>query len=115
MAIYKTYLDFLQDRKFLEWKIIGSDESNSYWLDFKANNPQLIPHLEEAEAFLRNYKLDSEELSERQRSELLQKHNFIQFEIEQKEAAFYCFCRQRCCRNFYCYRFFLVSNNTHVV
>ncbi len=73
MAIYKTYLDFLQDRKFLEWKIIGSDESNSYWLDFKANNPQLIPHLEEAEAFLRNYKLNSEKLSERQRSELLQK------------------------------------------
>lgn len=73
MVIYKTYLDFLQDRKFLEWKIIGSDESNSYWLDFKANNPQLIPHLEEAEAFLRNYKLNSEKLSERQRSELLQK------------------------------------------
>ncbi len=73
MAIYKTYLDFLQDQKFLEWKIIGSDELNNYWLEFKANNPELIPHIEEAEAFLQNYKLNNMKMDERQRIELLQK------------------------------------------
>ncbi len=71
--MYKTYLDFLQDQRFLEWKIIGSDELDTYWADFKSNNPDLLPLLEEAEVFLLNYKLNQEEIDEINRTVLLQK------------------------------------------
>ncbi len=72
-TMHKTYLDFLQDQKFLEWKIVGSDELNSYWLEFKAKNPELTPHLEEAEVFLQNYKLNQRKMDEQHSMELLQK------------------------------------------
>lgn len=71
--MYKSYVDFLQDQRFLEWKIVDNDESKCYWENFKANNPELIPYMKEAETFLQNYKLNHEVLDEFHRTALLKK------------------------------------------
>ncbi len=63
--------DFLSDRKFLEWKFFDDEELNSYWKEYKEQNPEDIDELNLAEKSLKNYKLNAEKVSEPNREKTL--------------------------------------------
>ena len=61
---YDKFTDFLQDPRFIHWKLFPTAESEAYWHDFLEQNPLLRPLFREAEQHFANIKIEPNKLSE---------------------------------------------------
>ena len=76
------YTEFLKDEKFLRWQLLEDESLNDYWENFVQNNPQTKDEIEHAISYLKNTALNTNMLSDTDRSKLLDR---IQSSIEKKE------------------------------
>ena len=45
---YTTYLDFIEEDRFIEWRLFRTDELESYWQDFQIDHPEYVELINEA-------------------------------------------------------------------
>ena len=57
------FIKFLQDDKFIEWKLCPTDELQTYWDEFLRQNPEEEAHFRLAEIHFSRIKLSSWQLS----------------------------------------------------
>lgn len=67
---YTKFTDFLQDERFVHWKIFQTEESNAYWSDFLEQNPHLTPLLRKAEKHFANIKIEADKLTSTEKKQL---------------------------------------------
>lgn len=54
----KTYSDFLENRKFIKWRLERTHEQNNYWNSFVKENPELQEELEKAIEIFENIRIN---------------------------------------------------------
>lgn len=69
--LYKDYIDLLEDDNFLLWRMMPTEESNSYWSRLQKENPLLQEEIERADKYLKDYIANRQELTTDEREELL--------------------------------------------
>ncbi|MDO5663879.1 MAG: FecR domain-containing protein [Bacteroidia bacterium] len=69
---FKSFADFLQDKKFVQWKLFPTNESEAYWNNFIEQYPNLAPLLKEAEKHFVNIRIEKDELSDTEKLQLWQ-------------------------------------------
>ena len=76
MSIYpdeQRFLWFLENKKFIEWKLFPTDELNAYWKDFLEKNPEEQLHLKQADEHFRNINLSSHSVSEEKKQKAVER------------------------------------------
>lgn len=73
MPEYAHYTDFLKEPHFIRWQLMPDDESNSYWFAFIDRHPELNAEMEKAITYLKKRGLNRKNLSDRERTELLER------------------------------------------
>ncbi|SCM56414.1 FecR family protein [Petrimonas mucosa] len=61
------FLRYLKDEKFIEWKLLSSDELSAYWEEYLKNNPDEAQHLALADEHFKKVRLSSYNLSPEER------------------------------------------------
>lgn len=69
---YNKFTDFLQDERFIHWKLFPTEESNAYWDNFLKENPHLLPLFEKAEEHFLNIKLEEDKITQIEKRRLWQ-------------------------------------------
>ena len=59
---HTSYIHFLKDERFIEWKLFSTDELNSYWTEYLENHPEERVDFLLAEKHFRNIKLSSHQI-----------------------------------------------------
>lgn len=68
---HKTYLHFLKDEKFIDWKLFSTDELNSYWTEYLENHPEERVDFLLAEKHFRNIKLSSHQIPAKKKTQAI--------------------------------------------
>ena len=63
--------DFLLEDKFIEWRLLPTEELNSFWEEFRLNNPELIQDLDKAIEEFDAISFETSRLTEREKQEIL--------------------------------------------
>lgn len=63
--------DFLLEDKFIEWRLLPTEELNSFWEEFRLNNPELIQDLDKAIEEFDAISFETSKLTEREKQEIL--------------------------------------------
>ncbi len=63
--------DFIFEEKFIEWRLLPTDELNKYWEDFRKNNPELSYELDIAIEEFGSLNFDTYTLQEEEKKEIL--------------------------------------------
>ena len=53
-----TYSSFLEDKKFVQWRLLREEESDKYWLSFIKENPELEEEFNKAVAICDNIRMN---------------------------------------------------------
>lgn len=69
----KTYIDFIQDEKFIEWILFDSKEAEAYWKNIALKQPEWEAPMHEAALFLKNYRLNDVKMDPRLKAQLREK------------------------------------------
>ncbi len=83
-----SFLRFLKDEKFIEWKLFPSDEVNTYWEDFLQKHPDERENMALAEAHFRNVRLSSYNLSREKKEEAIKRLEQSVHTFENKKKAY---------------------------
>lgn len=59
-----TYLDFLENREFIQWRLERTHEQNEYWFAFIKENPDLQKEFEKAIEFFEKVKINERDFSD---------------------------------------------------
>lgn len=70
---YTKFTDFLEDERFVHWKLFPTEESNAYWANFIEQNPHLLPLIREAEDHFLTIKIEEDKLTPTEKSQLWQR------------------------------------------
>jgi len=68
-----NFVRYLKDEKFVEWKLLQTEELDAYWEEFIQKNPEERENLGMAEKHFRNINLSSFSLSPQRKKEALEK------------------------------------------
>lgn len=85
-----SFIRFLKDKKFIEWKLFPTEELNSYWEEFRLQNPDEHENIALAEKHFDRIKLSSYKVSQERKLEAM----------EQLESSLRAYVRKRRVRRF---------------
>lgn len=54
----QTYLDFIENKEFVQWRLERTHEQNEYWFSFIEENPDLQKEFEKAIEIFENVKIN---------------------------------------------------------
>ncbi|MDO5522532.1 MAG: FecR domain-containing protein [Bacteroidia bacterium] len=67
---YKSYIELLQDKTFVQWRIAPSEEVANYWENIIENNPQLKIETLKADNYLKKHFSEENQLTDKNKAEL---------------------------------------------
>ena len=68
-----SYVDILQDERFINWQLMHDEESKAVWMEFVNQHPELINEIYLAEAHFKNIKITNDSISDAERMKLANK------------------------------------------
>jgi len=66
-----SFIRFLKDEKFIEWKLLPNDELNIYWMEFLQLHPEEKDNILLAESYLKKVDFDSIKISPKKKRETM--------------------------------------------
>ena len=81
-----SYVDILQDERFINWQLMHDEESKAVWMEFVNQHPELINEIYLAEAHFKNIKITNDSISDVERMKLANKilNTSVQLKKRQK-------------------------------